>query len=143
MNHHPPTHSHRRVTRAAFLASSACSLLTLCSVMPTVAHAGYPAVYWRTVNTAIPAKSCLSTLSRSIKQSGFDRTEADAQEVRGTTANERAFAMCVNLPKAGACNGSGSTAVFVVSSSESGERAQKLLDGMVKAFGKPQLIDCG
>ena len=132
---HPHNRLHRRIVAVALIG------ITL-SVLPA-AHAGYPAVMWKTVSLQIPAKSCMSYLGRAIKVSGFDHVEMDTNEVRGTTANERAFAMCINLPKAGACNGSGSVATFVVASTVSGDKARELVDRMVKAFGRPQLIDCG
>lgn len=137
MNQHQPSLS-RLVKR---LISSAAIGIMLAPL--STAFAGYPAVMWKTVSLQIPAKSCMNYLGRAIKASGFDHVEVDSNEVRGTTANERAFAMCINLPKAGACNGSGSVATFVVASTASGDKARELVDRMVKAFGRPQLIDCG
>ena len=107
------------------------------------AYAGYPAVFWQSTTTGISPKMCMSTLGSSMKQAGFTKVEVDRGEVRGTTNDERAFATCVALPKAGTCGGDGSTVMFVVSGSVSADNAKALLGRMVKAYGHPRLIDCG
>src|SRR5262249_19875407 len=100
---------------------------------------GYPASYWTTRAMTVPVSSCLNAASKAVAASGLSGITANNMSTGGHTSTTRGYILCVRLPKAGACNGDGTTAVLVTAGSD----AKALLDKMDKNLKTPVLIDCG
>jgi hypothetical protein len=100
---------------------------------------GYPASYWTTRTMTVPVGSCLNAASKAVAASGLSGITANNMSTGGHTPTTRGYILCVRLPKAGACNGDGTTAVLVTAGSD----AKALLDKMDKNLKTPVLIDCG
>jgi hypothetical protein len=87
----------------------------------------------------VPVASCLNAAGKAVADSGLSGITASAMSTGGHTPTTRGYIVCVRLPKAGACNGDGSTAVLVTA----GTNAKTLLEKMDKNLKTPVLIDCG
>jgi hypothetical protein len=101
--------------------------------------AGYPASYWTTRTMTVPVASCLNAAGKAVSASGLSGINATGMATGGHTATTRGYIVCIRLPKDGACNGDGATAVLVTA----GADAKALLDKMDKNLKSPVLIDCG
>jgi hypothetical protein len=101
--------------------------------------AGYPASYWTTRNMTVPVASCMNAAGQAVSASGLSGITTSDTATGGHTSTTRGYIICVRLPKAGACNGDGATAVIVTAGSD----AKTLLDTMNKKLKTPVLIDCG
>ena len=100
---------------------------------------GYQASYWTTRTMTVPVGSCLNAAGKAVSASGLSGITSANMATGGHTPTTRGYIVCVRLPKAGACNGDGATAVLVTAGSD----AKVLLDKMVKNLKSPVLIDCG
>jgi hypothetical protein len=105
----------------------------------SVAAASYPASYFTTRTMTVPVPSCMNAAGDAVSASGLSGITASDIATGGHTATTRGYILCVRLPKAGACNGDGATAVLVTA----GADAKALLDKMDKKLKTPVLIDCG
>ncbi|HJZ73885.1 MAG TPA: hypothetical protein VKE51_19235 [Vicinamibacterales bacterium] len=105
----------------------------------SVAAASYPASYWTTRTMTVPVPSCLNAASKAVTATGLSGVTSSETATGGHTATTRGYIICVRLPKAGACNGDGATAVLVTAGSD----AKVLLDKLDKNLKTPTLIDCG
>jgi hypothetical protein len=119
--------------RAALIAALCGAMLT-----PAVAFA-YPASYWTTVDMKVPVSHCVHAAGKAVKATGLGGITATDMATGGHTPSTRGYIVCVQLPKAGACNGDGATAVVVTAGSD----AKKLLGQLTKNLKVPVLIDCG
>jgi len=108
-------------------------------VEKTVDANGYPASYWRTRNMTVPVPMCVNAAAKAVSASGLSGITSSNMATGGTTPTTRGYIVCVRLPKAGACNGDGSTAVLVTAGSD----AKTLLETMNQNLKTPVLIDCG
>jgi 3-oxoacyl-[acyl-carrier-protein] synthase III len=88
---------------------------------------------------SVPVPSCVNAARQALQKSGIGNLSSDSMSVGGTTATTRGYIVCVRLPKAGACNGDGATAVIVTA----GDDAKALRDKINVNFAIPHLIDCG
>lgn len=87
----------------------------------------------------VPVGSCVNAARKAIAKSGLSAITKTEVATGGHTATTRGYIVCVRLPKAGACNGDGSTAVIVTA----GADAKVLKDKIYKNFVAPVMIDCG
>jgi hypothetical protein len=104
----------------------------------SVAAQSYPASFWTTRTMTVPVPSCLNAAKDAVSASGLSGITSSNVATGGHTSTTRGYIICVRLPKAGACNGDGSTAVLVTA----GTNAKALLDTMDKKLKTPVLIDC-
>src|SRR5262245_457689 len=79
----------------------------------SVGAAGYPASYWTTRTMTVPVPVCMNAVSKAVSASGLSGISATDMVTGGHTPTTRGYITCVRLPKAGACNGDGATAVLV------------------------------
>ena len=119
------------------------SLAVIGLAYPTPALAAYPALAVQTKTTRLPFTHCVSQTRRAAAQSGLAERTNFGDSTAGHTATARAHIMCVPLPNAGPCHTTGAQAVFIAASTVSFDDARVLADRMNRAFGNPQLIDCG
>jgi hypothetical protein len=104
----------------------------------SVAAQSYPPSYWTTRTMTVPVPSCLNAAKDAVSASGLSAITSSNVATGGHTPTTRGYIICVRLPKAGACNGDGSTAVLVTAGSD----AKVLLETMDKKLKTPVLIDC-
>src|SRR5262249_4833670 len=90
----------------------------------SVAAASYPASYWPTGTSAVPGASRRNPARRAVAATGLAGVTSTDSATGGPAATTRGYIICVRLPKAGACNGDGATAVLVTAGSD----AKVLLD---------------
>jgi len=126
------------VARASALVLIVAAALYLVGVSPAHAYV-YPASYWTTKTMTVPVPSCVNAARQALQKSGIGNLSSDSMSVGGTTPTTRGYIVCVRLPKAGACNGDGATAVIVTA----GDDAKTLRDKIAANFAIPHLIDCG
>jgi hypothetical protein len=82
---------------------------------------------------------CVNAAGKAVSASGLSGITATGMATGGHTATTRGYIVCIRLPKAGACNGDGATAVLVTAGSD----AKALLDTINKNLKTPVMIDCG
>jgi hypothetical protein len=120
------------------------SFLTVAGLAcPVPALAAFPALSVQTRKTRLPFNQCVSQTRSAAAQSGLLERANFGDSTAGHTATARAHMMCVPLPSAGPCHTTGAQAVFIAASTVSFADAKALTDRMSRAFGDPQLIDCG
>jgi hypothetical protein len=111
----------------------------LLGIERSVVAAGYPASYWTTRTMTLPVAMCVNAAGKAVSASGLSGITATGMATGGHTATTRGYIVCIRLPKAGACNGDGATAVLVTADSD----AKALLDTINKNLKTPVMIDCG
>jgi hypothetical protein len=98
----------------------------------------FPASYWTTKTMSVPVSACVGAALKAVNKSGLSNVTSTDSAAGGNTATTRGYVICVRLPKAGDCNGDGSTAVIVTAGSD----AKTLRDTMVKNFPNLVTFDC-
>src|SRR5262245_66512889 len=94
----------------------------------SIAAASYPPSYWTTRTMTVPVPSCLNAAKDAVSASGLSGVTSSNVAAGGHTPTTRGYIICVRLPKAGACNGDGATAVLVTAGSD----AKALLETLDK-----------
>jgi hypothetical protein len=103
------------------------------------AHAEVPASYWTTKSMSVPVPMCVHAAGKAVQETGLSNITKSEAATGGYTATTRGYIVCVCLPKAGACNGDGTTAVIVTAWSD----AKNFLNKIADHLKAPTIIDCG
>ncbi len=108
----------------------------------------FPASYYRLKTMRFDVRTCLHLSEQAVKKtkvSGVNvfNIKKGNTEVGGHTLDTRGYIVCVRLPKAGACEGDGSTAVIVGAGKNAKAMAKNMAINLNDIVSKYTLIDCG